>query len=168
MWSWIDPRSRSRSLTFWSSENCIFLRLPPPQFWRGAHSWWVTTIARDLVYSYSEPDFRISPPVGGHVTSKVVKCLYHQNPLCFVSLLAEARSLWLWLQVGRNRPCTLVAMTVSPLAGLFMAALWNRGAIIFLPCNFFLPFFFFSSPNLSGHRLDVYHTSTHGVALVRI
>jgi len=27
---------------------------------------------------------------------------------------------------------------------------------------------FFSSPNLSGHRLDVYHTSTHGVALVRI
>jgi len=29
-------------------------------------------------------------------------------------------------------------------------------------------FFFFSSPNLSCHRLDVYHTSTHGVALVRI
>jgi len=32
----------------------------------------------------------------------------------------------------------------------------------------FLAFFFFSSPNLSGRRLDVYHTSTHGVALVRI
>jgi len=27
---------------------------------------------------------------------------------------------------------------------------------------------FYSSPNLSGRRLDVYHTSTHGVALVRI
>jgi len=27
---------------------------------------------------------------------------------------------------------------------------------------------FCSSPNLSGRRLDVYHTSTHGVALVRI
>jgi len=27
---------------------------------------------------------------------------------------------------------------------------------------------FFSSPNLSGRILDVYHTSTHGVALVRI
>jgi len=27
-------------------------------------------------------------------------------------------------------------------------------------------FFFFSSPNLSGRRLDVYHTSTHGVSLV--
>jgi len=30
-------------------------------------------------------------------------------------------------------------------------------------CSFFL-----SSPNLRRRRLDVYHTSTHGVALVRI
>jgi len=38
-------------------------------------------------------------------------------------------------------------------------------AIIFLPCGFFvLSIFFFSSPNLSGRKLD----STHGVALVRI
>jgi len=29
-------------------------------------------------------------------------------------------------------------------------------------------FFFFSSPNLSHRRLDVYHKSTHGVVLVRI
>jgi len=35
----------------------------------------------------------------------------------------------------------------------------------FHPVSFF---FFISSPNLSGRRLDVYHTSTHGVALVRI
>ena len=72
-----------------------------------------------------------------------------------------------------------------------MAALCNRGAIIFLSCSFlwspyvigqtiiFLPCdfylssfllssFFLSSPNLSGRRVDVYHTSTHGVALVRI
>jgi len=41
--------------------------------------------------------------------------------------------------------------------------------IIFLPCAFYLSFFLlFSSPNLSGRRLDVYHTSTHGVALARI
>ena len=58
---------------------------------------------------------------------------------------------------------------------LIIAALCNRGAIIFLPCSFFylsvnLSIFFFSSPNLSGRRLDVYHdhTLTHGVALVRI
>jgi len=41
-------------------------------------------------------------------------------------------------------------------------------AIIFLPCGFYLSFFFFSSPSLSRRRLDVYHTSKHGVALVRI
>ena len=46
----------------------------------------------------------------------------------------------------------------------FMAALCNRvGHIYFHPVFFS---FFFSSPNLSGQRLDVYHTSTHGVALV--
>jgi len=41
--------------------------------------------------------------------------------------------------------------------------------IIFLSC-FFLScsFLLFSSPNFSGRRLNVYHTSTHGVALVRI
>jgi len=42
--------------------------------------------------------------------------------------------------------------------------------IIFLPCGFFPSsiFFFYSSPNLSSRRLDVYNTSTHGVALVQI
>ena len=41
--------------------------------------------------------------------------------------------------------------------------------IIFLPCYFYLlSIFIYSSPNLSGRRLDVYHTLTHGVALVRI
>ena len=44
-------------------------------------------------------------------------------------------------------------------------------AIIFLPCGFFLLFsisYLFSSPNLSSSRSDVYHTSTHGVALLQI
>ena len=41
-------------------------------------------------------------------------------------------------------------------------------AIIFLPCDLYLLLLFFSSPHLSGQKLDVYHTSTHGVALVRI
>jgi len=55
---------------------------------------------------------------------------------------------------------------------VIMVALCNRQTIIFLPCSFFLSssssIFFFSAPNVSGRRLDVYHTSTHGVALVRI
>jgi len=51
-----------------------------------------------------------------------------------------------------------------------LASLWSPyvigQTIIFSSCNFFLSFF--SSPNLSGRRLDVYHTLAHGVALVRI
>jgi len=72
-----------------------------------------------------------------------------------------------------------------------MAALCNRGAIIFLPCSFFPSFlwspyvigqtiiflpcdfylsffflsFFLSSPNFSGRRLDVYHTCTQWCGL---
>jgi len=37
--------------------------------------------------------------------------------------------------------------------------------LYFCPVISFFFFFFFSLPNLSGPRLDVYHTSTHGVAL---
>ena len=54
--------------------------------------------------------------------------------------------------------------------------LWSPYVIgrpyIFSSCFFLLSsssfFFFFSSPNLSGPKLDVYHTLAHGVALVRI
>jgi len=57
-------------------------------------------------------------------------------------------------------------------SSFIMAALCNRGPLYFWPVvSFYLLsifLFFYSSPNLSGHRLDVYHTSTHGVALVRI
>ena len=54
----------------------------------------------------------------------------------------------------------------------FMVALCNRAdhyifALLFLSPSIYLSFFY-SSPNLSGRRLDVYHTLTHGVALVRI
>jgi len=38
---------------------------------------------------------------------------------------------------------------------------------MFLLCGFFFYLSFFS-PNLSGRRVDVYYTSTRGVALVRI
>ena len=39
--------------------------------------------------------------------------------------------------------------------------------VTFSSCFFFL-LLFISSPNLSGRRLDVCHTSTHSVALVQI
>jgi len=40
------------------------------------------------------------------------------------------------------------------------------GADIIFLSGFFILSSSFSSPNLSGRKVDVYHTSTHGVALV--
>jgi len=73
-------------------------------------------------------------------------------------------SFELWSD-GKSRGSTVVNLGV-----LALAALWNRaGHYIFPVISIYRSiFFFFSSPNLSGRRLDVYHTSTHGVALVRI
>jgi len=51
-----------------------------------------------------------------------------------------------------------------------MVALWNRADHYIFILSFVLSSFFllFNSPNISRRRLDVCHTSTHGVALVRI
>jgi len=52
-----------------------------------------------------------------------------------------------------------------------MADLCNRSGHYIFVLWFLLSFFFlsfFSSPILSRRRLDVYHTATHGVALMRI
>ena len=45
---------------------------------------------------------------------------------------------------------------------------WALAHILVSSCFFFLLLLlsFFSSPNLSSRRLDVYHTSAHGVVLV--
>ena len=51
---------------------------------------------------------------------------------------------------------------------IIMVDLWNRADHYIFMLWFVLLSFFFSSPNLSRRRLDVCHTSTHGVALVRI
>ena len=88
-----------------------------------------------------------------------------------------------------SRIIFLVSVLYSSVHGpliFIMAALCNKAGhyifVLFLmvacPCGigqtiifssfgfFLLSSFFFSPPNLSGHRLDVYHTYTHGVACV--
>jgi len=58
---------------------------------------------------------------------------------------------------------------ISRLHQLFMAAVRSRcGHYIFALWFLLLSSFFLSSSNLSRGRLDIYHTYTHGVALVRI
>ena len=78
---------------------------------------------------------------------------------------------------GSGRPRTTRAAenvdAVGDLAQSHDNLLWSPyvigQTIIFLPLLFLSSIYYlFSSPNLSGRRLDVYHTLTHGVALVRI
>jgi len=51
---------------------------------------------------------------------------------------------------------------------LFMDALRTRCEHSILPLWFYLSFFLFSSAIVHSWRLDVYHTSTHDVALLQI
>ena len=69
----------------------------------------------------------------------------------------------------------LKSMTLNDLERRNGSYLWSPyvigQTIIFSSCFFFFFFLlssFFSSPNLSGRKLDVYHTLAHDVALVRI
>jgi len=70
-----------------------------------------------------------------------------------------------------NTACTIATSTVH--FKLDYCNLWSPygiGQTIYIFMLWFVLsfFFFYSSPNLSRRRLDVCHTSTHGVALVRI
>jgi len=75
-----------------------------------------------------------------------------------------------------TRPGHVTYVLVGVLAALLhsQTAALNRGRHLYSagrPSRWALAHissFFYSSPNLSRRRLDVYHTSTHGVALVRI
>ena len=98
IWPWPDPRSRLRSLAFSIFANCTFYVYLLRHFaWSSKLMVDYDTMGPSL--QLFEARFLISPlPVGGHVTSKFVKCWYHQNPLGFIFTLPAARSLWLWLQ----------------------------------------------------------------------
>jgi len=65
-----------------------------------------------------------------------------------------------------------VATGCTTLVNVIMAALCNRAGHYIFALWFLLlllsSIFFYSSPNLSRRKVGVYHTSTHGVASVRI
>ena len=81
--------------------------------------------------------------------------------------------LFIRLQLSHVINVTIVCAATETLARVNDCYLFSYGRpLYFCPVvSFFyllLPSSFFPSPNLSGRRLDVYHTLTHGVALVRI
>jgi len=77
-------------------------------------------------------------------------------------------------ETNRSPPARIALVGTSTLyclprvASFIMVALWNRADHYIFMLWFLSSIYLFSSPDLSGRALDVYHTSTHGVALVQI
>ena len=90
----------------------------------------------------------------------------YSRTLCSILSVRRPPKSLLW------PPCVAAAdILFYPCGFFFMAALCNRGPLYFCPVISIYrlsSIYLFSSPNLSGRRLDVYHTLTHGVTLVRI
>jgi len=89
-------------------------------------------------------------------------CDYLSNSKQFVSIGENISDLC----IIRCRVPQAQGSVLGPL--LFMAALRSRCGHSILPLWFLSTFLLFSSPILSNWILDVYHTSIHDVALVRI
>ena len=71
-------------------------------------------------------------------------------------------------QVDMYNGCKTVILLAVICVIIIMVALCNRADHYIFMLFLLLLSSFFSSPNLRGLRLDVYHTLAHGVVLVRI
>ena len=117
----------------------------------------ICDIDRCRVWPVSDerPVSRLSPPCYNRWTVCVCVCVWILVPVTCLTCKPTLSTNDTVFPSSDNFKCTAVIMTaLRSRCGHYIFALW------FLSC--------FSSPDLSGRRLDVCHTSTHGVALVRI
>jgi len=85
-----------------------------------------------------------------------------QNSVCILQVLCSPiGSITAWHSNSGREPNFAALSTGRHLYSAGRPSRWALAHILVLS-------FFLSSPNLSLRRLDVYHSSTHGVALVRI
>jgi len=99
-----------------------------------------------------------------HLTCLTTGCYRVHGAWWFSDLNADAVMYTMLLSAIRAQ-CII---SPNQFQFLIMANLWNRAGHYIFARGFFLLSSFFPSPNLSGRRVDVYHTSTHGVAWGRI
>jgi len=128
----------------------------------------------DLRSCWSELAQSTSRPISKQSVIKV------RRLMCSQDFISEYISIFYWILfalvnrqprcVRNDEPMKFICLRRSTILGHFLWPPCVADAdIIFLPGGFFfLLSFFLSSPNLNRRRLDIYHTSTHGVALVRI
>ena len=99
--------------------------------------------------------------------------VFHFSASLSVCLLLSLFHSWLEIHLlssntSSTRSIFMLWFVLLSSSFFFMVALWNRADHYIFMLWFLSSMFFFSSPNLSGRRLDVCHTSTHSVALVQI
>jgi len=109
---------------------------------------------------------RHASTIGKNLLNSSISPTCPYNMVNFGPLAAEIVSLVWGTSANFNGFRVLAALLHSQTAAL------NRGRYLYSagrPSRWALAHisssFFFSSPNLSGRRLNVYHTSTHGVGL---
>ena len=138
--------------------------------------WWLVLMAKVNVYEVCCA-FCIQVPVsavdGSRLPGVGTARVYHIAWCCDVSASCES-----CLPCRHSTRCGSSTSEWPCIAGAvdkhwLVTYLWSPYVIgqsiyIFMLWFVLLSSSFFSSPNLSRHRLDVCHTSTHGVALVRI
>jgi len=140
------------------------------------HDVWQSPALLHYIYIFGStcPPDRILPG------AKLKLCVQVLRSLILAALLhgTPAAGVGQTLRRGTRNGITELSQWAQPIFGRaainwasahILAFLWppciaGCGHIYFRPVSFCL----FSSPNLSGSRLDVYHTSTHDVVLVRI
>ena len=123
---------------------------------QGQRSWWPETKNEKLM----------SHPLTMHCKACAVRCKW-RHAAAADDTIPSPPGVTGWRQCTLTEACVRFMFGKASLA-LVMAALWYRAGHYIFALWFLSSIFFFSSPNLSGRRLDVYHTSTHGVAQVRI
>jgi len=122
------------------------------------------------------------PIIGKNLLSSNISSRCPHNMVNFGLQAAEIISLVWGTPANFNGFRVLAALLHGTLVvGVSQTATFNRGRHLYSAgrpsgwalvhiSSFYLSIYllFYSSPNLSGRRLDVYYTLTHGVALVRI
>ena len=125
MWPRPDLRSWARSRSFRSCENCTFLGLPPPPFWRGAQIWCLIVIVRDMATACRSPifEFPSMKAITRVQTSPNVDISRNSNG--HILVVHDATVRWLGILVLLHVLCVLIWPWPDPRSRSTSRSIWT-------------------------------------------